>query len=347
MTGSIHVEELAAGAEPEWDAFVSSHPDASHYHRSGWCAVIRRAFGHSTFLRAARREGQIVGILPLVRFANPLFGRYLASMPYLNRGGILALSPEAATALVDDAVQILKATRSRSCELRHERPLRDDLPRRCEKVSMILDVSPGVDALWSSIGPKVRNLVRKAQKAGLQAREGDGQTDLSIFYSLFAETMRDLGTPVYGARFFRELLRAFPDSVRLLIVERNNEPAAAGLCITQGAFTEIHWAASRRSLLPHAPNMLLYWEAISWAARSGLRTFCFGRSTENSGPYHFKKQWGALAVPLAWEYILAPGEALPNLRPENPAFLVARSIWKRFPVPLSKIIGPPIVRHIP
>lgn len=347
MTGSIHVEELAAGTETEWDTFVCSHPDASHYHRSGWCAVIRRAFKHSTFLRVARRQGQIVGILPLVRFANPLFGRYLASMPYLNRGGILTSSPDAVAPLLEDAAEILRATRSRSCELRHERPLGSDLPRRYDKVTMILDVSAGADALWTSIGPKVRNLVRKAQKAGLQAREGIPETDLPIFYSLFAENMRDLGTPVYGARFFRELLRAFPDSVRMFIVERNNQSAAAGLCITHGAFTEIHWAASRRSLLPHAPNMLLYWEAISWAARSGLRTFCFGRSTENSGPYHFKKQWGAVAVPLAWEYILAPGEALPNLRPENPAFLAARSVWKRFPVGLSKIVGPPIVRHIP
>mgnify|MGYP006944205440 CR=1 FL=1 len=36
----------------------------------------------------------------------------------------------------------------------------------------------GAEALWKNVGAKVRNLVRKAEKAGLTAREGDPGTDL-------------------------------------------------------------------------------------------------------------------------------------------------------------------------
>jgi FemAB-related protein (PEP-CTERM system-associated) len=343
----IRVEELCPGGEAEWDAYVHAHPDSSHYHRSAWGGVIRRAFGHSTMLRVARRDGAIAGVLPMVRFANPFFGRYLVSMPYLNRGGILASSSEALRALLQDAAEILAATKSRSCELRHSAPVDPSLPRRGDKVSMSLDVSPGSDALWRKIGPKVRNLVRKAEKAHLVARAGDPEQDLAAFYSLFAENMRDLGTPVYTRRFFDELLRAFPDSTRLSIVERDGVAAAAGICVTHGSFTEIHWAASRRDMLEHSPNMLLYWEAIDWAARSGLATFCFGRSTEDSGPYRFKKQWGAVPSRLAWEYLLSPGAHMPKLHPQNPAFHTATRAWKKVPLSLTKILGPQIVRHIP
>jgi len=347
VTEDVLVEELGTGCESEWDAFVCAHPDSSHYHLSAWCQVIRRAFGHSTMLRTARKGEAIQGILPLVRFVNPFFGRYLVSMPYLNRGGILASTAEATSALLKDASRIVLETRSRSCELRHSAPVDERLPRRSDKVSMSLDLSGGSETLWNAIGPKVRNLVRKAQKAELVARPGDRERDLPAFYSLFAENMRDLGTPVYTQRFFRELLRAFPDSTRLSIVERDGVAAAAGICITHGSFTEIHWAASRRAMLAHSPNMLLYWEAIDWAAREGLATFCFGRSTEHSGPYRFKKQWGAVPTRLAWEYILAPGAHMPKLNPENPAFRTVTNAWKRIPVPLSKMLGPPIVRHIP
>jgi hypothetical protein len=111
--------------------------------------------------------------------------------------------------------------------------------------------------------------------------------------------------------------------------------------------TEIHWAASSRELLALSPNMLLYWEAISHASRAGLRTFCFGRSTVDSGPYRFKKQWGALPTPLTWEYLLAPGAKPPGLRPDNPKFRAAVGTWKKLPVGLTKLLGPPIVRHIP
>jgi FemAB-related protein (PEP-CTERM system-associated) len=344
---NVQVEALGNGNEAEWDAFVHARSDASHYHRSAWGGVIRRAFGHSSILRVARQEGGIAGILPLVHFANPFFGRSLVSMPYLNRGGILAAAPEAAAALLEDARGILRETGSRSCELRHQIPMDETLPRRSDKVTMTLDVGEGPESLWEKIGPKVRNLVRKAEKAGLTAREGKGERDLSEFYAIFAENMRDLGTPVYSRRFFEEVLGTFPESTRLSIVESEGRAAAAGICITHGSFTEIHWAASRRAMRDHAPNMLLYWEAISWASRSGLATFCFGRSTENSGPYRFKKQWGAVPTRLAWEYLLAPGAAPPKIHPENPAFRTATRAWKRVPLPLTKIFGPPIVRHIP
>lgn len=341
------VEELAEGAAPEWDAYVLAHPEASHYHRAGWSEVVKRAFGHETFRRVARRGGEVVGILPVVRFANPLFGRYLVSMPYLNRGGILASTSEAARALLEDGRRLVAATRSRSLELRHVAPIDASLPRRDEKVSMSLALNPDVDALWESVGSKVRNLVRKAEKAGLTARAGDPERDFDAFYDLFAENMRDLGTPVYSPRFFKEVLRVFPDSSRLSVVAQGNEPAAAAICVTHAGFTEIHWAASRRSMLSLSPNMLLYWEAISWSARAGLTTFCFGRSTLDSGPYRFKKQWGAVATPLAWEYVLAPGAPVPKVNPDNPKFRAAVATWKKLPLSITRIVGPPLVRHIP
>ena len=53
------------------------------------------------------------------------------------------------------------------------------------------------DALWSGLGTKVRNQVRKGQKSGAQVVWG-GEELLSEFYAVFSRNMRDLGTPVYG-----------------------------------------------------------------------------------------------------------------------------------------------------
>jgi lipid II:glycine glycyltransferase (peptidoglycan interpeptide bridge formation enzyme) len=139
----------------------------------------------------------------------------------------------------------------------------------------------------------------------------------------------------------------FPDSTRLSIVEAGREVAAAGICVIHNGVAEMHWAASRRAMRAQSPNMLLYWEAIAHFARQGLRSFCFGRSSEGSGPYRFKKQWGAMPQPLAWEYSLAPGEQLPRLNPDNPKYRAAVGVWKHLPLAVSRILGPPIVRHIP
>ncbi|NNE42693.1 MAG: FemAB family PEP-CTERM system-associated protein [Gemmatimonadetes bacterium] len=344
---SVTVEELTSATEAEWDAFVAEQPRRSHYQRAGWARVIRNAFGQKPAYRLARVDGRIEGVLPLVAFANPLFGRYLVSVPYLNRGGILAATDRARDALRAEAQQLVESTRSAFCELRHVEGIDPALPARENKVSMSLSLEPGTEVLWKEIGAKVRNLVRKAEKNDLTVREGDPAKDLGRFYDVFAENMRDLGTPVYARRFFEEVFREFPDSLRLSVVESGSDLAAAGICIRDGGFTEIHWAASSREYLKFSPNMALYWEAISQAAEAGLTEFCFGRSTEGSGPYRFKKQWGAVPTPLRWEYLLPPGGETPGLNPDNPKFRLATRVWQRLPLPLTRVLGPPIVRHLP
>jgi lipid II:glycine glycyltransferase (peptidoglycan interpeptide bridge formation enzyme) len=159
--------------------------------------------------------------------------------------------------------------------------------------------------------------------------------------------MRELGTPVYDLLFFRELFREFGDDLRLTIVEKDGLASAAGICVTHGQSTEIHWAAARTEHLPFAPNMALYWEAISNAAARGLREFCFGRSTEDSGPYRFKKQWGAEPTRLHWEYVLPPGGRIPAMNPENPKYRLAVALWKKLPLLVTQRLGPMIVRHLP
>ena len=343
----ITVAELDAAGEAAWDAFVRSHPDGSHYHRAGWARVVRNAFGHRTHYRVAATPDGIEGVLPLVAFAHPVFGRFLVSMPFLNRGGILAVTDRARVALRKDAERLVRETRSDFCELRHVRAMDPALPARTNKVSMALPLTPDPDALWKALDAKVRNLVRKAQKSGLTVRPGEPGRDLPRFYDVFAENMRDLGTPVYTPRLFTEVFREFPGEAALTMVEAGTETAAAGICIRQGGVTEIHWAASRRHLRAASPNMLLYWEVIAGAARDGLSEFCFGRSTEGSGPHRFKKQWGAVPTPLHWEYLLAEGKTMPGLNPDNPKFKLAIRTWQRLPLPLARVLGPPIVRHLP
>jgi len=341
------VTDLSPAREAAWDAFVAGTPGGSHYHRSGWARVIRNAFGHRPCYRLALRGDVVEGVLPLVAFAHPLFGRSLVSVPFLNRGGVLARTREAQDALLDDAATRLAATRSSFCELRHVARRFPSLPAREDKVSLSLPLEGDPDRLWRAVGPKVRNLVRKAGKAGLIVRAGDPARDLEAFYAVFAENMRDLGTPVYTPRFFREIFREFPRDARLTVVEGDGRAAAAGICLEHGGFAEIHWAASRRAFRDAAPNMLLYWDCIASAARRGRTEFCFGRSTEGSGPYRFKRQWGAEPTRLHWEYLLAPGKSVPQRSPDHPKVRMAVRAWRRLPVAVTRRLGPPIVRHLP
>ena len=78
----------------------------------------------------------------------------------------------------------------------------------------------------------------------------------------------------------------------------------------------------------------------------GCDTLDFGRSTPGEGTFKFKEQWGAVPVPLHWEYRMLNGAELPNLSPTNPKYRLMIETWKRLPLPLATRLGPYIVRGI-
>jgi FemAB-related protein (PEP-CTERM system-associated) len=328
------------------DTYVSTHPQGSTYQRSGWLDVIERAFGHRTSYLTAESSGRICGVLPLVFFRSRLFGRFAVSMPYVNYGGILADDPSVERALLERGIEEARANGSTHLELRHARQQFATLPAKRHKVAMILRLAPTVEAQWQALDKKVRNQVRKAEKSGLQTAEGGAEL-LPQFYEVFARNMRDLGTPVYSLEFFRHVLRAFPDESRVFVVSLDGRPVAASIVHWHGATIEVPWASSLREFNPLCVNVLLYWQMLQFAIARGFAAFDFGRSTPGEGTYQFKKQWGAEALELVWEYWLANGGTLPELNPKNPKFDLAIRTWQRLPVGVATRLGPLVVRNIP
>ena len=334
-----------AGSEAEWDGYVDAHPEATFSHRWRWRNIFADVFGQETEYLAAHREGRLTGILPLVKFRSRLFGRFVVSLPYVNDGGLLTSDPQSAALLLAEARDIGKAFGATHVELRHRERRVPDLPFRQHKVGMLLSLKQADGDQWQSIDRKVRNQVRKAQKASLQTVRG-GIELLDEFYPVFARNMRDLGTPVYSKRLFERVLREFPAETRLFVVRSGEMAVGGAVACTYRSTCEVPWASSLKEYRHMCPNMLMYWDAIEAAVRDGCQTFDFGRSTPDEGTYHFKRQWGAQPHPLHWEYVLADGASLPDQGPGNPKFRLAVEGWKRLPLGVANRLGPRIGRSI-
>lgn len=346
---------IAVHADPEpgrWNAYVRRNSQASAYHLYAWRDVISRTFGHETTYLTAESDTGIVGVLPLVVFRSRLFGRFVVSMPFLNYGGVLADSDRAETALLEAAILETGRVGGAYLELRHTRQMFPRLQAKRHKVGMVLELRKSAEEQWQSLDRKLRNQVRKAEKSGLRATQG-GVELLEPFYQVFARNMRDLGTPVYGIGWFREILGAFPRSSRIFAVFSAAQPVAASLVYWREAgdrrpeVMEVPWASAIREFNPQCANVLLYWEMVRSAVESGFARFDLGRSTPGEGTFAFKRQWGAEPRELVWEYWTPEGRPLPDLSPRNPRFGRAIATWRRLPVGLTKVLGPRIVSHIP
>jgi hypothetical protein len=83
------------------------------------------------------------------------------------------------------------------------------------------------------------------------------------------------------------------------------------------------------------------------AASRGVARFDFGRSKLASGPYHFKKLWGAEPKPLTYRYKLINASSPPDVNPNNPKFAGFVSLWRRLPLPVANWAGPLLAPNFP
>jgi FemAB-related protein (PEP-CTERM system-associated) len=186
--------EIFQGHAPEWDAFVASKPGAAGYHGHAWQAILEKSFGHKGYMLAARDKGEISGVLPLVHMKSLLFGNFLVSLPFVTYGGLLCRDADSTRVLLESAEELRARLGARHVELRHGE-VELDLPAKRHKVAMVLPLDTDEETMWTGFNAKVRNQVRKAKKAGLEAQWG-GPELLHAFYEVFVRNMRDLGTPV-------------------------------------------------------------------------------------------------------------------------------------------------------
>jgi FemAB-related protein (PEP-CTERM system-associated) len=329
-----------------WEQYVDAHPDCTNYHRLGWKSVIEESFGWPTFYLMAVDAQRVRGILPLVSQKSLLFGNFLTSMPFLNGGGIVAEDSAAEQALVEEAARIAVRLKAQYVELRHRRDHGLNLVQKTHKVTVVLPISADEDEMWKALDTKIRTKIRKSMKLGLQAEFG-GKELLGEFYEIFAENMRDLGTPVYAKAFFSSILDTFPNDTYLCVVRHDGKAIAASFLSGYRDRVEAVWSSSINKYLPMKPNMFLYWNLFCSAGQRNYKLFDFGRSTIGSGTHTFKLQWGSDTVPLYWDYWVPPDRTLPGLNPDNPKYQLAIRMWQKLPVPVTRFIGPHIVRCLP
>ncbi len=330
--------------QPLWDGYVQRSAGATIGHMFAWQSVIREAYGHEAFYLMATDGSTVKGIFPLV-LVKSFLGTALTSMPFMDYGGICADDQETAQALLDHAMRLMRERHCRVLEIRQASPVVRVGISRSDKVSMLLDLSGGVDTLWRSLPAKVRNQVRKAEKSGLTAITG-GLELLDEFYNVFAVNMRDLGSPVHSQTFFHQIGMAFGPRMRVILVRHGQNTVGGAVCLFFKDTMLVPWASSLREHFAKCPNNLLYWEAIQHGCKHGYRTFDFGRSSINSGTFEFKKQWGAQPLMLPWQLLTQDGRFGSTLSVSDGRYRVLAAIWRRLPVSVSRVLGPRIRKHL-
>ncbi len=169
----------------------------------------------------------------------------------------------------------------------------------------LLDITATEEDLMKGMSKTTRNLVRRAQRDGVQVDISTKAEDLDDFLRLHSLTKdRHAFTP-YPDSLFRAQLESFSadGQVALLRASHNGEVIASAMVMYYGTMASYHHGASKPSKIPAA--YLLQWEAIQEARRRGCTVYNFWgisdlRNTKHPffGISQFKTRFGGRALTL-------------------------------------------------
>jgi FemAB-related protein (PEP-CTERM system-associated) len=341
---TLVVKRLDAAGYEAWDDYLQHAPDATFFHRAGWKTVLERAFRHKTHFLYAEKDRAIVGILPLAEVKSALFGYALTSLPFCVYGGIVASSGEAAAALRTEACRLADKLRVDALELRNSRPSDAGWPVKNLYFTFKKAIEPEDEANLMAIPNRQRAMIRKGIKEGLQS-EWDAGTDR--LYRVYAESVRNLGTPVFSVKYLRILREVFADDCSVLMITHGGQDVAGVMSFYFRDEVLPYYAGSTATARNiKGVNHFMYWELMRGSREQGYRVFDFGRSKAGTGPYSFKKNFGFEPQPLPYEYHLVKSRAVPDINPLNPKYRLLVNTWSRLPLPLANFIGPFLARSL-
>ena len=343
---SVIVRPLDSASEAAWDHFVDAMPAGTFFHRAGWATVIETAFGHTTHYSFTERDGSITGVLPLVRVKTLLFGDSLISNPFCVYGGPLAADAESEAALIAHAEALLKTTGASALEFRHQvaAPETDgwiDGPDLY--VTFRRPIESDLDRNMKAIPRKQRAMVRKGIANGLSSIAA---RDVRVLHRIYAESVRNLGTPVFSKRYFQILMDVFGNSADIVTILDDGTPIASVMNFYFRDEVLPYYGGGAAAARGRAGNDFLYWETMRRAADRGCLVFDFGRSKIGTGSFSFKHNWGFEPARLHYRFRLKPGQAIPDHNPLNPKYRMLIAAWKRLPLPVANVLGPFIVRGV-
>ena len=319
---------------------------ATPFHRPAWLRAVEIGTNQRATGLFAEKHGMVTGWLPLTEVHSPVFGRALVSSGFAVGGGPLTRRFETGHRLCRSAADMARRLACQTVELRG-----DTAPADWERIEgkhsgFVGELAENDEAQLLAIPRKQRAEIRKGLENGLTVTIGTLKNDRAAHYNVFAESVRNLGTPVFPRKLFDAVLDAFEQAADILTVWDGMTPVSSVLTVYHNGAAMPYWGGGVFAARDLRANELMYYELMCHARRKGCGRFDFGRSKTGSGPWRYKKNWGFAPEPLTYTTWTAPGAQARNIDPADESYSAKIELWKKLPLPVANAIGPWIARGL-
>ncbi len=305
----IEVYEMDPISDPRWAALVERHPRASVFHSPNWLRALRTAYGYAPVAISTSAPGSdLTSGLVFCEVDSWLTGRRLISLPFSDHCEPLIERAEEVDDMLLHLERHVDQERWKHIEIRpvsFEPSSNTKLDRSATYCFHRVDLSPSKEKLLQNCHKdSIQRKIRRASREQLKYEEGTSEVLLQKFYRLLVMTRRRHHLPPQPLDWFRALIAAFGNDLRIRVASKDDKAVASILTLSHKKSIVYKYGVSDAAFNNLGGTALLLWKTIEQAKDAGIEELDLGRSdTDNPGLINFKEHWGAVRTSLNyWSY---------------------------------------------
>lgn len=304
MSNDLKCIELSKEWEQKYEEFVRSHPGSMFYHTLSYRDLLKQVIDvKENYLLVIDEEQNIQAVLPIM-FKTGILGVVANSLPfYGSNGGILEKNTKAFELLINYYNDHIANNENIAASTIVTNPLLDqdayktlDHQIKDSRIGQFTSLDFQSDhekQLMNSFHYKTRNMVRKAQKQGLDILVDN--TQIEFLYETHKQNMRAIGGKPKTQKFFSEFPKLYKANTdyKIYVAKENNDLIAAVLLFYYNNTVEYYTPVIIEEHREKQPLSLLIFEAMKEASKEGYKLWNWGGTwLTQDGVYRFKSRWG-------------------------------------------------------
>ncbi len=284
---NITVRVTVPSDADKWDAYLGRHSDLPPLGDYAWGEIMSKVFQSDLIRLIAEDENQNIRAVSAV---YPTQGNSRRAVLYSLDRCFIADSETAEAALIAALRGIGETFKAEGVYISTMKAPFAGPNEEATRQAIVLPIASDEDKAWNALRAKTRNMIRKAEKQGIEIDAG--LNHLRPFYDIYAERMLDLGVPIYGYGLFEAIAAVFSSQVELLVARLDGK-IIGGLFLLCGTQTATYpFQATAKPYLGSAATQLLIWQAARACAKRGLSRLDMGISSSGSPVHKSKTNFG-------------------------------------------------------
>ena len=269
----------------QWDETVKGFAEYDVYYLSGYVKAFHIHGDGDPFLLYYEGEG-LKAIYVYMRRPTAIEGVYDSVTPY-GYGGVLFEGNTSETNLQAFWKEYLAKMEEEHIVdnfVRYHPVLKNAVPMKV--ISNVIDLGKTIafdltspEVIWENIISKNRNMIRKAEKNGIEIHHGKDLDLFKDFRSIYNATMdKDNADEYYyfGDKFYESIHNDLKDNYEMFYAVLNGEIIAMSIMLFSNKQMHYHLSGSMIEYRNLAPSNLLLYKAALWGCEHGYKTFHLG-----------------------------------------------------------------------